>query len=42
MEMKCSLVKKVEKLGETLLDAKQVSRSGEIQKLYNRALVVLI
>jgi hypothetical protein len=34
MEMKCnSLVRKVERLGETLVDAKRASCSGEMQKL---------
>ena len=36
-----SLVGQVEMLGETQMDAKRASRSGEMQKLYNMALADL-
>ena len=37
-----SLLRKVEKLGETQIDAKRASRSSEMQKLYNTALTDLL
>ena len=37
-----SLVTNVERLGETQVDAKRASRSGEMQKLYNMALADLL
>ena len=37
-----SIVSKVERLGETQVDAKRASRSGEMQKLYSMALADLL